>query len=73
MDVNEHRDGKLQLSFELDEARDLAKDVAENMEDMPGALLDLANLLQSAYYEAKDEFRQPPHPWAPGTRHPHSV
>lgn len=73
MEVTREPDGRLRLELDLTQGRKLAKDVTEHLEDMPGALLDLANLLQSAYYEAQDEFRQPPHAFEPGARHPDSV
>lgn len=64
---------KFLLEFEIEEGNRLAEAILHHNEDMTTAALDLAALLHQAYYEAKDEFRQPPHPWDPGTPNPPSI
>lgn len=64
---------KFLVEMKLDEANQLADAIIHHNEDMTTAALDLAGLAHQAAYEAKDEFRQPPHPWDPGMPHPPSI
>lgn len=53
------------------EAKGLAKIIIQAAEDAQhSALLDFAYLLNEAKYGARYNFRQPPHAWDPGAKHP---
>lgn len=73
MQAEKTDDGKVRLSFDIKEANTLAEAILHHNEDMSTAALDLAGLLHTAYYKAKDDFRQPPHPWDADAPQPPSV
>lgn len=53
------------------EAKGLAKTIIQLAEEAQhGALLDFAYLINEAKYDARYKFRQPPHAWEPGAKHP---
>lgn len=61
----------LTLEISQADAKTLAKLIIQHAEDARhSALLDFAYLLNEAKYDARNDFRQPPHPWEPGTPHP---
>ncbi len=70
MHVERLPDGRLRLSFEIDEGDRLAEAVIKHAEEASSAALALSSILREARYEARNDFRQPRNAWAPGIRHP---
>ena len=70
MNVRKLEDGRIVLELEKAELDPLARPVIAHAEEMHSALLDLADILRSAGYGMRDQFRQPPHPWDAGAKHP---
>ncbi|MHB8346791.1 MAG: hypothetical protein ACYDHM_06270 [Acidiferrobacterales bacterium] len=70
MNIRKLEDGRIVLDLEKAELDPLARPVIAHAEDMHSALLDFADILRSAAYGMRDQFRQPPRPWDAGARHP---
>jgi len=71
MKVEKQSDGTYLLEFTAKEAHAIDEDIAKYTgHDMPTQALNLSSTLRAAWYEANDEFRQPPNAWEPGARFP---
>jgi hypothetical protein len=70
MNIDRQSDGTLALDLQQEEVRKLAKDIIDHAEDAHSTLLNLAYLINEAWYDARNDFRQPPHAWEPGARQP---
>lgn len=73
MKVERVDDEHVRLEFDIKEAQKLAEAINGRHEDVTNGCRELSSLLQEAYYNSRNEFRQPPHafdekaPKAPST------
>ena len=73
MKVTRLEDGQIAIEMDISMGAKLYESVNKHAVDMTNGALELASLLQEAYYEASHTFRQPPHPFdAQSPRHPGS-
>ncbi len=70
MNVKNLQDGRIVIEIEKSELGRIAGPVIKHAEDMHSVVLDFADILRSAEYAMRDKFRQPPHAWDAGARHP---
>lgn len=61
MKVTRTETGEVLLEFGIEEARKLAKAIRRHASDTTNGCLELASLLSEAQYNARNNFRQPPH------------
>lgn len=73
MGINQESDGTLTITLTPQEMKDLAKRIIHHAEDAHTAVLNFGYLLNEAKYAAKNDFKQPPHPWEPGGPNPGSI
>ena len=70
MNLRKREDGRFILHLDKADLEPLARPMIANAEQMPDILLDLADVLRTAGYAMRDQFRQPPRPWDAGAQHP---
>ncbi|WP_455385878.1 hypothetical protein [Acidihalobacter prosperus] len=61
MDVQRRDEQHIVIEMDIKTADKLYHAINERTIDMTNGAIELASLLQEACYEARDEFRQPPH------------
>lgn len=61
MDVQRRDEQHIVIEMDIKTADRLYRAINERTIDMTNGAIELASLLQEACYEARDEFRQPPH------------
>jgi hypothetical protein len=61
MDVERRDDQHLAIELDIKTADALYRAINARTIDMTNGAIELASLLQEACYEARDDFRQPPH------------
>jgi len=70
MNVKKLSDGRVSVELEKSELNQIARPIIEHAEDMGSVVLDFADILRSAGYAMRDQFRQPPNAWDAGAQHP---
>lgn len=61
MDVQRRDEQHVVIEMDIKTADKLYRAINERTIDMTNGAIELASLLQEACYEARDDFRQPPH------------
>ncbi|MEJ2059183.1 MAG: hypothetical protein P8Y64_01675 [Gammaproteobacteria bacterium] len=61
MKVTQDEQGRVRIEVDIETGFKLADQIREHANDTTNGCLALASLLHEAYYNAKNDFRQPPH------------
>ena len=61
MKVERSEDGHVTIEMGVDEGNKLARLIREHADEITNGCLELASVLSEAEYNAKNDFRQPPH------------
>jgi hypothetical protein len=61
MKVERTEDGHVLIEIDVDDGRKLVNAIREHADEITSGCLELASLLSEANYNAKNDFRQPPH------------
>lgn len=61
MQVERHDDHHIVIDVDIQTAEKLYKAINAHTDDITSSAIDFASLLEEAYYEARDDFHQPPH------------
>ena len=61
MKVERSESGHVMIEMDVDDGDKLAHLIREHADEITNGCLELASLLSEAQYNAKNEFRQPPH------------
>ncbi len=61
MKVERSESGHVMIEMSVDDGDKLARLIREHADEITNGCLELASLLSEAQYNAKNDFRQPPH------------
>ncbi len=70
MNIKKLADGSIEIELHKSKLAPIARAIIGHAEDMHSTVLDFADILRAAGYAMRDNFRQPPHAWDAGARHP---
>lgn len=66
-----HENGsKVRINLSINEADDLSRSLIKYASELSSPALNFSGILKYVLYGINNKFRQPPHAWEPGIRHP---
>lgn len=61
---------KVRINLSIKEADNLCSSLIKHASELSSPALNLSGILKYVVYGTNNRFRQPPHAWEPGIRHP---